>query len=187
MARGDFAKAGAGDMVRSLAVILVPVLVICLLFTINLRDAPVQRVDVGPVLSTARKEAPYPVLAPAGLPDTWVPTRVEWTRQGDPGINGQPSAANRWMNGWLDPDQMYVQIEQRDGSPDLIVREALPESLVEGDSTVTAGDGAQTWQRRLAENGRTRALVLTGKDVTAIVSGDVAYAELEVFASTLRS
>src|SRR3954452_24913628 len=95
---GEVARSGrqptAGDMVRSLAVLLVPVLVITFLRTRTPKDVPVTVVSWEPVLATARAEAPYPVLAPANLPTGWRATSVSWVKLGQPALNGGPSPRN---------------------------------------------------------------------------------------------
>ena len=56
-------------MIRSLALILIPLVVITIIFTNVPADHPVKEVDWKPVLAKARKEAPFEVLAPANLPE----------------------------------------------------------------------------------------------------------------------
>ena len=45
----------------------------------------------------------------------------------------------------------------------------------------------QVWQRMVSSDGRTRSLVLREPEVTTIVSGDLHYAALEAYASTLST
>ncbi len=182
MAR-DRNRTNPADMFRSLAVILVPILLIGALLTIRLEDYPVKAVDVAPVLADAREEAPWPVLAPERLPPEWVPTRVTWTPEGRPALNGEPSDRNRWLLGYLDPTQTYVAVEQADGEPRRFVADATRDGLPEATSQV----GDQAWQQHVSPDGRTRSLVLVEDRVTTVVSGDVGYEELVAFASTLSS
>ena len=67
MARAN-RMATPGDMIRSLAVILIPLVIITVLFTDLPDDKPVTEVDWQPVLAVARRDAPFPVLAPTNLP-----------------------------------------------------------------------------------------------------------------------
>lgn len=170
-------------MIRSLAVILVPVVLIMLFFSRNLGDYPVETVDWRPTLATARQQAPYPVLAPEGLPDTWRATKVTWVREGSPYLNEEPSVRNLWQLGFLDPADVFVSVNQGDAQPDRFVEEVSRGGLADGASTV----GEQTWVRLVSPDGRTRSLVLTGPDVTTVVVGDTGYADLEAFAGTLSA
>jgi len=170
-------------MIRSLAVILVPVVLITIFLTRTPRDHPVQEVDWQPVLTVAREQAPYPVLAPINLPHGWRPTRVSWIRAGDPALNGAPSVRNAWQLGFLDPRNVYVGLDQGDLKPDLLISEATRKGLVDGHSTV----GSAIWERRVSADGRTRSLVLTTPSVTTIVSADSGYDLLEAYAATLAS
>lgn len=174
--------ANPGDMVRSLAVILVPLLIITVLFTRNPDDHPVTVVDVTPSLTAARQQAPYPVLAPVNLPPQWRPIRVSWEKLGRPALNGERSVRNAWRLGYLDPEGVYVALDQGDRLPEDLVATASRDGTPDGQSTV----GADTWERRVSLDGRTRALVLRRPEVTSVVSGDTGYGELEAFAGSLR-
>ena len=170
-------------MIRSLAVILIPLVIITVLFTDLPKDAKVSEVDWTPVLTTAREEAPFPVLAPTNLPDGWRATRVSWVNEGEPVLNGDPSVRNQWQLGFLSPDDVYLGLVQGDLRPDDLVDEETRAGTPDGESTVSG----QVWQRLVSSDGRTRSLVLREAQVTTIVSGDVDYAALEAYASTLSS
>ncbi len=172
-----------GDMVRSMVVIVVPLLLITFFFTRNIGDHPVTEVDWRPVLSTARSEAPYPVLAPTNLPPQWRPTRVNWVRKDQPYLNGAPSVRNLWKLDFLDPENMFVGLTQGDVQPADLIRTETRDGVPDGQSTV----GDQTWQRRVSPDDRTRSLVAQSPKVTTIVTGDLPYQALEAYASTLSS
>jgi len=170
-------------MIRSLAVLIVPLLLIAFLFTRIPRDHPVQQVAWQPVLATARAQAPYSVLAPVNLPDSWRPTTVTWVRVGEPFLNGEPAARNTWQLGYLDPDNVYVGLQQGDLQPDEMVADVSRDGVPDGQSQV----GGHRWERRVSADGRTRSLVLSTSTVTTVVSGDVDYPVLESYAAALRS
>jgi hypothetical protein len=176
-------NASAGDMIRSLAVILIPLLVITFLFTRNLRDHPVTVVDYVPILAQARQESPYPILAPTSLPSGWRATRASWVKTGENAPNDQPSPRNAWTLGFLDPSNTYLGLYQGDAETEDLIASATAKGHQDGTSTV----GGQAWQRWISEDGRTHSLVLVGPKDTAIVAGDVAYEALEAYAGTLRS
>lgn len=172
-----------GDLIRTLAVILIPLVVLTVLFTRLPEDYPVEVVDVQPVLAEAREESPYPVLAPANLPNQWRPTSVEWVETGEPYLNGQPSVRNLWRLGYLSPDDVYIAVAQGDVAADDLIGQETRDGVPDGQSTIAG----QVWERRVSPDDRTRALVLRAPSVTTIVKGDTSYAQLEAFASTLTS
>lgn len=174
------------DMFLSLAVVLVPLLVITWLFTNNPDDYPVEAVDPAPELQRAEEAAPYEVLAPVGLPTGeggWTPTQVHWSGQGEPGRgSGSSDTHNDWMYGVLDPNQMYYVVKQTDASPRSLINDLSRDGHSDGTSVV---DG-QEWDRYVSPDERTRVLILEGDGVTTGVAGDVSYEGLEAFASTLE-
>jgi hypothetical protein len=170
-------------MIRSLAVILVPVLLLTVLLTRNLSDAPVTVVDWQPVLKVARAEAPYPVLAPTNLPPEWRATRVNWVKVGAPFVNGDPAVRNTWQLGFLAPDDIYIDLKQGDARPAEFIKDETRSGLPDGESTI---DGT-AWKRLVSQDERTRSLVLSAPSVTTVVVGDTSYEALESYAATLRA
>jgi Protein of unknown function (DUF4245) len=172
-----------GDMIRSLAVILVPLVILTVLFTDLPDDKPVTEVAWQPVLAVARREAPFPVLAPSNLPEDWRATQAEWVQAGDPYRDGQPSVRNLWSLGFLNPDGVFVGLDQGDLESDDFVEEQTRAGAPDGQSTVRN----QTWERLLSADGRTRSLVRREPAVTTIVSGDLSYEGLEAYTATLAT
>jgi len=170
-------------MIRSLLLILVPLLIIAAVFTNLPSEHPVNVVDWKPVLATARRDAPFPVLAPTNLPDGWRATQVRFVKQGDTDIDGQPSPRNLWELNFLTPDNIFIGLDQGDLQPQDLIDDKTRKGTADGTSTV----GDQTWQRMVTADGRTRSLVLSQPKVTTIVSGDLPYEALEAYASTLSS
>ena len=170
-------------MIRSLAVIIIPLLIITFFFTRNLGDHPVAVVDYQPVLAQARSQASYPVLAPTGLPADWRATRATWVKTGEAGLDDEPSPRNAWTLGFLDPTDTYIGLYQGDAETDAMVDAATRKGHADGTSEI----GGQTWERRVSADGRTRSLVLVGPEVTTVVAGDVGYEDLDAYAATLRS
>ena len=171
-------------MILTLAVILVPVIIISVVFSRNLEDHPVEVVDWQPLAQQAAAEAPYDVLAPTNLPEQWRPVRVSWEPEGESDENGNPSPRNTWKLGFLDPEDRYVAINQADGEAKNFVSQVTRDGRVDR-TQKSVQVGEQTWQRYESEDGRTRALVRSADQVTAIVVGDVAYQTLQDFAETL--
>jgi hypothetical protein len=172
-----------GDLIRSLVVIIVPLLLITAFFTHNLGDAPVKVVDWRPVVAQARAEAPYAVLAPVNLPPGWRAVQATWVKAGDAYLNGEPSARNLWKLGFLTTDNVFIGLSQGDLRPDDFIADETRKGTVDGQSVV----GDQTWERRVSPDGRTRSLVERTPKVTTIVSGDLPYEALETYAGILSS
>jgi len=170
-------------MVRSLAVILVPVLVVTVIATRNLDAPPVETVDWQPVLTRARAEATFPVLAPANLPANWRARTVSWVKVGDADAGGTVSPRNQWQLGFLNPEGIYVAIAQGDSAQPEFVEEKTRSGLPDGQSTVAG----QRWDRRVSADERTRSLVIRTPAVVSIVVGDTSYEGLEAYASTLQT
>jgi hypothetical protein len=183
VARASTRTASTGDMVRSLAVILLPVIAITYFFTRTPDGPTVRALEWTPVLTSARAEAPFPVLAPRAVPEAWRATQVVWVPQGRPYLNGDPSPRNLWELGFLDAGDTYVELVQGDLEVAALVEDKTREGLADGTSDVAG----TTWERRVSEDERTRSLVRSDQDATAIVVGDLPYAELESFASTLAT
>lgn len=167
------------QMIVAMAVLMVPILLVVAFFT---RDPapPVTRIDYAPVAQRAAAEASFPVMVPSNLPEGWTPTRARWTPQGRPLLNGEPAVGGTWQLGFLSPGELYVALDQRDQAQDLFVKDVTRDGHPDGESTV----GGAAWQRFVSADGRTRSLVQRGAAAT-IVSGDLDYAALEAFASTL--
>jgi hypothetical protein len=170
-------------MVRSLAVVLLPLIVISVIFTRNLDDHPVTVVDWRPVLTAARAQAPFPVLAPTNLPDDWRATRVNWVKLGDPFLNGEPAVRNTWQLGFLAPDDVFIGLYQGDKDAADFIKDETREGYPDGQSMVNG----KTWERRATEDDRTRSLVSSTPQVTTIVVGDTSYGALESYAATLSA
>ena len=175
--------ASSGDMIRSLAVILIPLVILTVLFTDVPKDRPITEVDWRSVLATARRQAPYPVLAPTNLPEGWRATQADWAKVGKPTQSGQPSVRNQWQLGFLNPDNIFVGLDQGDLLADDLVAEESRAGSPDGESVVNG----QAWQRLASPDGRTHSLVLRDPKVTSIVSGDLPYPALEAYAATLSS
>ena len=175
--------ATTGDLIRSLVVIIVPLVLITLFFTRTPGDHPVSVVDWRPVAAAARSEAPYPVLAPVNLPPGWRAVQATWVKTGEPYMNGDPSPRNLWKLGFLTSDNVFVGLTQGDRQPDDLIKDQTAAGVPDGQSVV----GDQTWQRLLGSDGHTRSIVESTPKVTTIVSGDLPYEALETYAGILSS
>ena len=171
------------DLIRSLVVIIVPLVLVTLFFTRNVGDHPVTVVDWQPVAAQARSEAPYPVLAPVNLPPGWRAVQATWVKTGEPYLNGQASPRNLWKLGFLTSENVFIGITEGDLQPDDLVRDTTRDGTADGQSVV----GDQTWERFVSDDGNTRSLVERTPKATTIVSGDLPYEALETYAGILSS
>ncbi|WP_194793100.1 DUF4245 family protein [Raineyella fluvialis] len=173
------------DMFLSLAVVLVPLLLLTWLYTNNLPDYPVQAVDPAPAVARARAEAPYPILVPTGLPTGeggWVVTQASWVPKGGRTRAGDAASfTNEWLWGALDLSKTYYAVNESDDEPRRVIQRQSREGDPDGASTV---NGRQ-WERWRSPDGRTRVLVLRENGYTVTVTADASYEGLEALASTL--
>ena len=180
MARAN-RMATPGDMIRTLAVILIPLVIITIVFTDVPKDRPVKEVDWRAVLATARREAPFPVLAPRQVPEGWRATQADWAEVGKPTQSGELSVRNLWQLGFLDSSNVFIGLDQGDLLADDLVDQQSRAGTADGESAVNG----QIWQRLVSPDGRTRSLVRRDPKVTSIISGDLPYQALEAYAAML--
>lgn len=161
-----------GDMVRSLAIVLVLVFVV---LALNLRlngGEKVHRFDYSGVLQQARQSAPYDVLAPIGLPGSWTPTS---------GRTGRSGNAVTWHLGFVTPAGDYAGVEQSNGDPQALVDSVAADGTAAGAVTLRG----LRWRKLDGGHPETRALVLDGQTVTTVVAGGASWAELRRLAEAL--
>lgn len=174
-------RAGARDMFWSLAVLLVPVLIIIAIYARPGDETP-RPVDYQTVLAQAREESPYPVLAPRNLPESWIPTRARWAKAGQTWLDGKPASGNSWQLGFLDPAGTYIAVQQRDGAA---IAPFIAQLTRDGKPGEQVSLGGRLWQRHVSADGRTRSLVHSQGQMSVVVAGDTEFAQLESFAEIL--
>ncbi len=167
-------RQSAGDMVRSLALVLGVVAVI-LIVTLRPQPDAVKVIDYQSELSVARAQAGYAVLAPVGLGADWRATSVRW--QPTPGST--PDKA--WHLGFVTPDDAYAQL----GQSNTTNVNYLPEQTDRGQLTGVVTLGGFDWQRYISKSGQ-QSLVRIDRGVTIVVTGTADWAALELFAASLR-
>ncbi|WP_079176669.1 DUF4245 domain-containing protein [Streptomyces sp. MUSC 14] len=163
----------ARDMILSLAVIGIAAAGVYFLAIPHSDHAPdLPRVPYRVELIGARRDAGYPVAAPAGLPDTWKATSVRY----DP-------PTKRWHLGYQTPDGQYVQLEQStQKAADFIADASQGASATKRTQTI---DG-RTWTRYTG--GRYDALVLDGTHgSTTVVAGTASFDEMAKLAAALKT
>lgn len=163
-----------GDMVRSLLVVLVLVAVVVALRGGDGSERETRPLDYSGTLASVRDRAPYEVLAPIGLPDTWVPTSARGGRAGE---------AVTWHLGFVTPAGDYAGLEQSDGDPEAVVASVAEDGSDAGSTRI----GGASWRRVEGGSPEQRALVLESDAVTTVVAGGASWAELRELARSLQA
>ncbi|MFD7264058.1 DUF4245 domain-containing protein [Streptomyces sp. NPDC059874] len=159
------------DMVRSLAVIGVVVAGIYMFVPHDEKADPTRTVDYRVETLTARRAAPYPVAAPAGLPEQWRATSVSYERKN----------ANAWHLGFLDPERQYVAVEQSTDTSAKYLDQITQKAKATG-QTQQVGDMA--WERWDGE--KYDALVRREQGHVTVVTGTASFEQLGAMAAALE-
>ncbi|MSS46725.1 DUF4245 domain-containing protein [Cutibacterium sp. WCA-380-WT-3A] len=170
-------------MFLSLAVILIPVLLIVWFFTRTPDEPNIQQVDWTSMTASARSHARYPVLAPAVVPEDWRPTKARYANRGDRWVGNTISAGNRWELGFLTSQNVYLAVNQSDEPRRAFVAAVTRSATEDGKVTV----GRYTWVKMVSPDGRTRALTTTIGSSTAVIVADAEYPVLTDFAQMLTT
>ncbi|GGO97650.1 hypothetical protein GCM10012280_59950 [Wenjunlia tyrosinilytica] len=160
-------------MVLSLAAIGGVVALIYVFIPHSEKD-PVRPVDYRVELLTARRAAPFPLLAPEGLSKDWRATSVEYT--GD----DRRARGAVWHLGFINPHDEYAAVEQTNGPALPFIEDKSRRATKEG-TTEVAG---HKWDRYAGP--KYNALVRRGKDVTTVVTGTAPHAQLAQLAAALK-
>lgn len=130
----------AGDMLRSIGVLLLIIAALWALWALN-NEADTSgppAVDYRPEIRTARATAAYRVLAPVELPEGWRATSARISEDG---------RFVHWHLGLLTGTEQYVGLEQYDGPPDDFASDYLADLRP---ADVVRIDG-ERWQLYLGE------------------------------------
>lgn len=180
-------RATGGDMIRSIAVIMVPVLIIMALLTQTPDEPEVPTVQWKPALADARAQAPFRVVAPKDLPEgpkQWRATQVHWSKPGEPGPFGKdPTPRHQWYLGMISPDTIHYALRQADGDQDAFIAETTRSARPVGESAI----GAEKWIRLETEDGRTRAMARKGGTDVVVVTADTDFGHLDQFVRALST
>jgi hypothetical protein len=162
-----------GDMVRSLAVVLVVVAGVLLLAWRPQPD-PIRVVEVTPAVTRATMQATFDVVAPSGLPDDWRPTSARWEPTEDSG------AEPVLHIGYVTPADQYAQFSLSASDAPAYLDEQTGGGSGDGLMAV----GGVEWQAW--ESPERRSLVRIDDGVTTVISGGAAWEELVVLAGSLQ-
>ncbi|MFC5150639.1 DUF4245 domain-containing protein [Streptomyces amakusaensis] len=133
---------------------------------------PLKRVDYRVEQVTAQRAAPYPIVAPKGLPEEWKATSVSYK-----GYDG-----DAWHLGFLDPDKEYVAVEQSTEVKGKFIPKVTHRAENTGKTQQVNGEAWQRW-----EGSKYDALVREEKGAITVVTGTAPLARLTEMAAALES
>jgi hypothetical protein len=153
---------------------LLAVVVVVVLAVPRESGNPSPALDYRAALAHARTVAPFPVLAPVGLPVGWSATSVRTdVRRG----------TVHWHLQLLTPEGTYASLDQSDRIPAVFVREMTERGGRRGTVTI----GGRAWVRTYAWLRNHRALWQVRGVTTTVVGGTAGWRDLETLASSLTA
>ena len=172
-----------GDILRSLAVVVV-VITVLLLLTWRPTPDPVRELDPFPIASLAVREAGYSVMMP-DVGDGWRSTsaRLEPT--------AQSADKSVWFNGWVSPDDEFFALAQSHATHKAFIDEQTSDGNPVELSTESSWPWADTvgtkknWIAHVSADGETKSLVKIKKDHSTIVTTTASWSQLDAFVDRL--
>ena len=129
-------------------------------------------------LARLARLAPYPAVAPAGLPASWQPVSSGLAVGGANGLG-----TVTWHLGFMTPDGALAALQESNASAAAFVRRMTNDGIALA-PTRLAG---QTWRLSSAPARGQRSMYLTGAaGFTVVVTGNASWAELRELAAALR-
>ncbi|WP_017624112.1 DUF4245 domain-containing protein [Nocardiopsis chromatogenes] len=162
-------QAAMGPMVLAMAIIVGILLLMAMVVNWHTVEH-IPSVDYAPHAQAMEREADFPVYAPEGLPEGWVPTSTNMSADG----------AASWTVGFATPSDMHAEyLITGDGE--------AAGAAAAGEAGGTVDAGGLEWERRAADSEGDRALVHEGEDGEfLVVSGSAGEEELERLAASLQ-
>jgi hypothetical protein len=129
-------------------------------------------------LAQLARLAPYPAVAPAGLPASWQPVSSGLAIGG---ANGAGTVT--WDLGFMTPDGALASLQESNASPAAFVRRMTND----GTALAPARLNGQTWSLTSTPSRGQRSMYLTSSaGFTLVVTGNASWAELRELAAALR-
>jgi hypothetical protein len=129
-------------------------------------------------LAKLTRLAPYPAVAPAGLPACWQPVSSGLAVAG---ANGQGTVT--WQLGYMTPAGALASVEETNASPGAFVRRMTND----GTALAPTRLGGRTWSRSATPaRGQQSMYVTSPAGFTVVVTGNATWAELRELAASLR-
>ena len=134
-------------------------------------------------LATLTRLAPYPAVAPAGLPASWQPVSSTLT------VGGASGAGTvTWQLGYTAPDGTLAALAETNASAGAFVRRMTNDGtpLPSAQQAPSRLDG-QAWRLSATPARGQRSMYVTGPaGFTVVVTGNATWAELRELAASLR-
>jgi hypothetical protein len=129
-------------------------------------------------LAVLARLAPYPPVAPAGLPASWQPVSSGLAVGG---ANGAGTVT--WQLGFMTPDGALAALEESNASPAAFIRRMTND----GTALTPAVLDGRNWQRTSTPTRDQRSMYVTSPaGFTVVVTGNATWAELRQLAGALR-
>ncbi len=123
-----------------------------------------------------RRIAPYPVLAPRGLPAGWQPVSSR--------LDASPGGAVSWHLGYVTPSGLMASLEESSERPAPFILRMTNN----GNAAPRLWSGGQWWARRWRPDKNQRSMYRSAPGAfTIVVTGTSGWAELSVLASSLAT
>ena len=129
-------------------------------------------------LASLVRLAPYPAVAPAGLPESWVPVSSGLAVGG---ANGAGTVT--WQLGYQTPDGSLASLEETNASATPFIRRMTNDGTALAPLLVTG----QTWHLSSAPSRGQRSMYYTSSTGrTVVVTGNATWAQLRELAASLH-
>ena len=129
-------------------------------------------------LARLARLAPYPALAPAGLPGSWQPVASALTVGG---ANGAGTVT--WQLGFMTPDGLLATLEESNAPAAGFIRRMTND----GTARPSIDLNGQTWSLSGTPSRGQRSLYLTGASgLVVVVTGNASWAQLRQLAASLH-
>jgi hypothetical protein len=133
--------------------------------------------------------APYPAVAPAGLPVSWQPVSSVLTAGGAGGAGGAGTVT--WQLGYMTPDGALASLAESNANAGAFVRRMTNNGTVLSPARpvrpAPARLDGQTWTRSATPARGQRSMYVTSPDgFTIVVTGNASWPELDALAASLR-
>jgi hypothetical protein len=164
----------AKDMALSMAVLLIPVLLLLVGYRVFFAgDAPVS-VDPGDAYATAKHDAHFTILEPVDLAPGWTSIAAKFEKVDDGSV---------LRVSYVPPDSTGLQLVESDRPVDSLLPDEVGSDSQPGNLIGIAG---QQWRAYPEAKGGGRALVLTGNGYTTVIIGTATDQDMRTFAASLR-
>jgi hypothetical protein len=133
-------------------------------------------------LATLSRLAPYPAVAPAGLPGDWQPVSSGLTAGGATG-----AGTVTWQLGFMTPDGALAALEESNASAAAFIRRMTNDGVNPKTPQAAVRVNGQVWSLSSVPARGQRSMYFTSPDrFTVVVTGNATWAQLRELAGALR-